>query len=293
VLLAVKHLPLAVVLAIAASAALPAFADTAVWAMRGERNTVYLAGSVHALPASDSTLPSAIERAYADAEALVMEIDLDDVDPVEAARFMTERGLLPSGQSLKSMVSDEHYAQLAKLTTALGVPVAGVDRLEPWAAALLITQLAITRAGFDVQLGIDHQLAERAKRDRKPITGLETLTQQLEVFDSQPYDEQVKFLALSSIEVDTVAKELGELIAAWRDGDLDALTRELTEAFADAPRLYAALLTERNHAWVPQILALRAAKEDYLVVVGALHLAGGDSVIRLLEARGAKLERLR
>jgi uncharacterized protein len=289
----VKHLIIATVLTVGSFATLPTRADSAVWVMQGERNKIYVAGSVHALPTSDSVLPGSIEKAYADAEAIVMEIDLDDVNPAEASQFMMQRGLLPSDKSLQSLVSDEHYAKLSKLIASLGIPAAGVDRLEPWAVALLITQLTITRAGFDAQLGIDQQLAARAQRDRKPITGLETLVQQLEVFDSQPYEEQVKFLELSSIEVEAVAKELGELIAAWRSGNLDALTRELTEAFADAPNLYAALLTDRNRAWVPRILELRAAKDDYLVVVGALHLAGDDSVIRLLEARGAKLERLR
>jgi uncharacterized protein YbaP (TraB family) len=286
---ALRHVAWAALIALTS---VPVLADSAVWALRGERNTIYLAGSVHALPANDAALPSTIEKAYADAEALVMEIDLDDMDPAEAARFLMERGVLPADQSLRSLLSAEHYSTVVKLTTSLGFPAAGLERLEPWAVALLITQLAMTRSGFDAQLGVDQQLAQRAQRDRKPITGLETLTQQLQVFDGQSYEEQVKFLQLSSVESQAVAQELGQLIDAWRAGDLDALARELSEAFADTPNLYDALLKERNAAWVPHILQLQASTDDYLVVVGALHLAGDDSVIRMLEARGLKLERL-
>lgn len=272
--------------------ALPAWADSAVWVLRGEHNTIYLAGSVHALPANDSTLPSTVERAYAEAEALVMEIDLDDLNPAEAAQFMLERGVLPAEKSLRDWLTEEQFSTILKLTTSLGIPAANVERLEPWAAALFITQLALMRSGFDAQLGVDQQLAQRAKRDQKPITGLETLTQQLQVFDGQSYEEQVQFLQLSSVESAAMTEQLHQMIAAWRAGDLEALASELDEAFAGTPNLYAALLKARNEAWVPQILDLRSAKDDYLVVVGALHLAGKDSVVRLLEARGVKLERL-
>ena len=57
---------------------LAAFAEAPVWAIRGAHNTVYLAGSVHLLRSRDATLPAAFERAYKGANALVMEIYLDD-----------------------------------------------------------------------------------------------------------------------------------------------------------------------------------------------------------------------
>src|SRR4026209_2280762 len=48
-----------------------------LWSLQGKTNKVYLLGSFHLLKATE-TLPAAMDAAYADAEALVMEIDMDD-----------------------------------------------------------------------------------------------------------------------------------------------------------------------------------------------------------------------
>ncbi|MEJ1960118.1 MAG: TraB/GumN family protein [Gammaproteobacteria bacterium] len=65
-----------------------AHADAPVWAIKGSHNTVYLAGSVHLLPAAEAKLPEAFAKAYSDSSALVMEIDLDDLDPMQAQAWM-------------------------------------------------------------------------------------------------------------------------------------------------------------------------------------------------------------
>ncbi len=267
-------------------------ADSAVWSLQGEHNTVYIAGSVHALPADDADLPSTIERAYADAEALVMELDMDDLDPAEAATFMLQRGTLPADQSLASVLSAAQYAAAAQAAEQLGLPPAILDRLEPWVVTLVLTQAALAQSGYDPMLGVDQQLAAKAQADGKQITGLETLSEQLSLFDDQDYQAQAKFLALSSDDIGAMKSELATLLDGWRNGKLDALEAELQREFAGAPELYRALLSQRNANWVPKILALRQGTDDYLVLVGALHLVGQDGLIALLEQRGFKLSRL-
>ena len=278
-------------LAVCLSAA-TAQADSAVWSLAGKRNTVYIAGSVHALPANDSALPATIERAYADAEVLVMELDMDDLDPAEAATFMLQRGTLPADQTLSQVLSPQQYQAAIKAGDELGLPAMAMDKLEPWVVTLLLTQAAIAKSGYDPLLGVDQQLATRAQADAKEILGLETLSEQLALFDDQSYEQQGQFLALSSDDVAAAKSELAALLDGWRTGKLDALEAELRREFDGAPELYRALLSERNAKWMPKILALRDGPEDYLVVVGALHLVGADGVIALLEQRGVKLTRL-
>ena len=60
-------------------------AASPVWAIHGDHNTVYLAGSVHLLKANDSALPAAFDRAYAGSQSFVMEIDLGKADATAAA----------------------------------------------------------------------------------------------------------------------------------------------------------------------------------------------------------------
>jgi uncharacterized protein len=259
--------------------------DSLVWTLRGERNTVYLAGSVHALPKEHAEFPPALERAYAGADAVVMEVDLDDLNPLEAVQFITSNGTLPAGQTLQQVVGDK-YSTVAALAASLDVPEFAISKLEPWAAAMVLTQFALTKSGFEAELGIDMQLVDRARADKKAITGLETVADQLSVFDDRSLAEQTRFLLDSADDAPQLSEDLDRLVVAWRTGDLAALDREFQKERARTPALYDALLGARNRKWIPQIEALLDDDRDYLVVVGALHFVGDDGLLTLLKKAG-------
>jgi uncharacterized protein YbaP (TraB family) len=259
-----------------------------VWVMKGAKNTVYLAGSVHALPREQAGFPAQLEQAYAASRVIVMEVDLDDMDPLEAVQFVTSRGTLPEGETLETVIGAERYVKVAKLAGALEVPELVISRLEPWAAAMVLTQFALAKTGYDAQLGIDMQLVDRARADGKAVDGLETVEDQLGVFDARSIDEQTRFLLDSADDVPLLAGDLERLVSAWRAGDLDALERELAAERVHAPELYEELLGVRNRKWLPKIEALLQRDHDYLVVVGALHFVGQDGLLELLRRDGHK-----
>jgi uncharacterized protein YbaP (TraB family) len=262
--------------------------ETSVWSMKGTRNTVYLAGSVHALPQGHADFPEQLERAYDAAQVIVLEVDLDDMDPLDAVQFITTNGTLPADQSLEDVVGAESYKRISTLAASLEVPEIVIARLEPWAAALVLTQFALTKTGFDANLGIDMQITERARTDGKPIEGLETVIDQLSVFDDRSYEEQTRFLLDSAEDAPRLNDDLQKLITAWRVGDLQALEKEFIKEREKSPELYDALLGTRNRQWLPKIEALLEEDQDYLVVVGALHFVGRDGLLALLRSNGHK-----
>ena len=67
------------------------------------------------------------------------------------------------------------------------------------------------------------------------------------------------------------------------------MAKILQEGFDEYPDLYRPLTVDRNRQWLPHIEQLLDDSEDYLVVVGALHLVGQESVIDLLERKGHKV----
>jgi uncharacterized protein YbaP (TraB family) len=262
--------------------------ESSVWSMKGERNTVYLAGSVHALPKDHSEFPEQLERAYKEAEVIVLEVDLDDMNPLDAVKFITTNGTLPEDKSLKDVVGASSYERIAALAASLEVPEIVIAKLEPWAAALILTQFALNKTGFDANLGIDMQITERARADGKPVEGLETVIDQLSVFDNRSFEEQTRFLLDSADDAPQLNEDLRKLIAAWRAGDLRALEKEFLKERAKSPELYDALLGVRNRQWLPKIEALLKEDRDYLVVVGALHFVGRDGLLALLRSDGHK-----
>jgi len=261
---------------------------SAVWALKGQRNTVYLAGSVHALPKEHAQFSPQLEQAYDAADAILMEVDLDDLNPLEAVQFLATNGTLPASQTLADVIGEDEYASVASLANSLDLPEMAISRLEPWAAAMVLTQFALMKTGFDPQLGIDMQLTERARGDGKPIEGLETIDEQLGIFDSRSQQEQIRFLLDAAEDVPDMRQDLDRLIAAWRSGDLRALEREVQKERAQAPELYDELLGARNRKWLPKIEALLDEDRNYLVLVGTLHFVGRDGLLELLKRAGHK-----
>ncbi|HVO46049.1 MAG TPA: TraB/GumN family protein [Steroidobacteraceae bacterium] len=271
---------------------LTAHAGSPVWAIRGEHNTVYLAGSVHLLKSDDSDLPPAFDRAYRGSKSLVMELAMDKVDPSEIASWMFEHGLLKDGATLRSTIGEERYRRVSQAADRLGVPVEVIDQLEPWALGLQLLELRYMQLGFDPQQGVELQLQHRAQSDGKPISGLETVDEQLGVLQGMSYPDQARFLDMIVSEMQDVEGETRSVVNAWRSGDSDKLAALLSDEYKSFPALYRLLVTDRNRRWVPQIEKLLHGDQDCFVVVGALHLVGNGGLLELMRRDGYRPEAL-
>ena len=86
-------------------------------------------------------------------------------------------------------------------------------------------------------------------------------------------------------------KDADQLIGDWARGDTEALARTLVHDFDKFPDLYRSLIVDRNRKWADEISALLDDDQNYLIVVGALHLVGNDSVIEFLRKRGHPAKR--
>ena len=265
-----------------------------LWAVEGQQNTVYLLGSVHLLRDADQLgLPGAAEAAYADAERLVMEIDLDDpavASPVAMISEMQRSALLPAGSTLREVLGSDHAA-IATQAAHAGLDLAMLDGFAPWFVATLLLQAELAGRGFRPELGVEQRIAERALRDGKPIEGLETPAEQFAVLARLPLPLQKRFLQMTLEETESIDSDLERMLEAWRTGDAEALAELLSDGYEEFPELYGPLTEQRNRAWVEEIGALLDDADDYLVVVGALHLVGRDSVVDLLRRRGYEVTR--
>lgn len=262
-----------------------------LWSLQGKTNKVYLLGSMHLLKESEQ-LPAAIDSAYTDADALIMELDMDDLDPLQMQQAALELAMQPEGRTLQQQLGPKIYEQFVAKTRALGVEPAMLDRFQPWFAAITLVQLQLMKLGFDPEAGVEKRLTRRAAGDGKKIQGLETVREQLEIMARLPEKQQREFLLYSVEDAERMATEVDELLASWRSGDAAAMAKLLQEGFDEYPDLYRPLTVERNRKWLPQIEQLLDDREDYLVVVGALHLVGKESVIDLLERKGYKVKQL-
>lgn len=261
-------------------------ADPAVWQVKGRDNTLYLLGTIHMLPA-DEQLADSIQQAYQHARQLVMEVDMDDMDPAITHHLMMELGRLPPGKSLFALLDAETRRQLQITADTLGIDSQLLTRFQPWLAAITLEQIQLTRMGFAAEGGIEMQLTQRALQDHKAIQGLETLKQQLNLFAQMDMRTQQAYLRQTLDELQEPDEDLPALLQAWRTGNIPQLQILMRQSFDASPELMTRLLTERNQRWLQSIKSLLDKQsDDYLVAVGALHLVGEQGLVSLLRQAG-------
>lgn len=264
-----------------------------MWVVDGAANRVYLLGSVHLLRREDHPLPQVIDTAYDDAETLFMEIDMDELDPISTQAAINRLGLLGDDRTLQDVMGAALYKQALDAATALDIPLEMLAKTEPWYAAITIEQLALARIGFNPQYGIEMHLVKKAADDGKAVHGFETIEEQLQLLDSLSLDAQRDLLLQTLDEGRNIEAIMDEMIGAWRHGDIRFLEDELLTDLEQYPELYETIVARRNRSWVETVDTLLEHSDDYLVIVGALHLIGDDGVPKLLEQRGFKVRQMR
>ncbi|MGD9843352.1 MAG: TraB/GumN family protein, partial [Steroidobacteraceae bacterium] len=211
-------------------------ADPAIWQVKGKHNTLYLLGTIHMLP-SDEQLTNNIQRAYGEAEQLLMEIDMDDIDPVATQVATTRLGLLPDGQNLVTQLNPATQRKLKIAADKVGLDSQLLGQFQPWLAAVTLEQLTYAKQGFAAESGIEMQLTRQAIQDHKSIQGLETLDEQLGLLANLDQAVQRDFLRQTLDELDESTDDLAQLLQAWRNGDTQHLQTMLYEGLTENPQL--------------------------------------------------------
>ncbi len=274
-------------------AATDAAPKPAIWKVADVGTTVYLFGTVHVLPPTLTWHSPAVDKALNEANAVYFETDTD-VDPEVFREILQRLGMYDPAERLSDRLSKQDFERLKAALIKLDLPLVAVESMRPWYAGIVISEAVVRRAGYDVSSGVESVLRPAAQGAGKDIRFLETLEEQLAAFATLAEEIQVRFLISGLAEIDGAGKELGDLINAWKSGDVDALNQLLIVDDLDAiPELYNALLKHRNANWAPEIDKLMKSETGtFLVAVGAAHLVGKDSVLEMLKPMGYTAERV-
>ena len=263
----------------------------ALWKIAGRGANVYLFGSFHLLPPEVKWRTPRVDRALEESRVLVCELDPAIAqDQQVMLQLIRKYGVLPQGETLPAVLPPGLNAELERSATALGLPAANLAPMRPWLAALTVSVRFIVSQGFDPQGGVDRVLADWARSSGRPIASLETADSQLRVFSELTREQETELLAVSLKQIRETPQMLGEMLAAYRSGDTAAMEKTLKAGFDEVPQLRRRLMRDRHEQWLPQIEKMIAGGRSHFIVVGAAHLAGPDSVVAMLRARGVKVE---
>jgi len=273
----------------AKTAAVQQGAKSCLWTVSAPSNKIYLLGSLHVLKQDTYPLADAIERAYADSRVIIFETDIAAMqEPGMQARLL-ELGLYPAEQNLLQHLDGDTRQRLAKKLDEVGLPLEQFSRFKPWFVALTLTTLELQRMGYDPAYGVDIHFYNRATSDGKEIGFLEPAEYQINLLGTMVEQDQKNFLRQTLKDLEVVNELAGDLVRSWKDGDAVKLHELLYQSFKDYPELHERLLIQRNKNWIKKIEGAMRTGKNVLIVVGAGHLVGPESVVDLLKKKGYQI----
>ena len=248
---------------------------------RADQPVSYLFGTIHSEDPAVLALPAPVQQAFDTAENVVLEVRLD----LEAMLFSSQVMLLGEGRLLSEITGKDLFEQTSRAIQSRGIPEIVLDRMKPWAAAVTLSMPAP-----DTGEVLDMLLYQRALQAGKQVFGLESIHEQLAVFDDMPEREQLVLLrdAVENFpEIDALHREL---LDAWMQRDLAKLMAINAAALQAGDRELAAELQDRLIIRRNQLMAERLQpylqEGNVFVAVGALHLPGETGLLSLLAQRG-------
>jgi len=270
--------------------AVVARAEPAMWVIRDKDSTIYLIGTLHLLRHDTEWNAAKVRKAVAESSELWLEVaDIDDQASV--APIIAQYGM-DREKTLSSKLNATQKEKLAKLAATYGVPLASLEPMKPWMAALMFAVLPLQKAGYDPNAGIDRLLKAQAEKEGDKIYGFETAEEQVRFFAELPESEQIAFLEETLGDAEKGLAQLEKLAKAWIDGDNETIGNILVNEFKkEAPAVYEKFLVQRNIAWSEKIAEILKGSGVQQIAVGAAHLAGPDSLQVQLAKRGIKVER--
>ncbi|MFC3174412.1 TraB/GumN family protein [Novosphingobium bradum] len=264
-------------------------ARPALWKIADADTTIWLFGTIHALPAGVEWFEGPVAAAIKGADQLVTEIPETPQDQMKAA--VLQNALLPEGKSLRALLAPATRAKFERALTKYGLPVEAFDRFEPWYAAVALTALPLAQSGYSPDNGVDERIGAEMKRLGRARIGLETAQDQFRMFAGLPMAVQKRYLAEVLDGIGTMNEELAAIVREWTAGSPERLAA-LLNADEDDPHMVKALLTDRNKTWAAWLQKRLAQPGTVFVAVGAGHLAGKDSVQDVLARAGLAVTRV-
>ena len=254
-----------------------------LWKISGNglKDTSYLFGTMHT---ADARIISMSERArpYFDgSKAYAMELDPDGEKNMMG---LMGKMMMGKGYSLQKMIPGKEYGYLDSICTSqMGVPMSMFDNVSP---IIIMTIFEGVSMGLDESAltgkaqVLDLYLHDQAKKAKKKIIGIETVTEQLSALGSLPYQDQADMLTQ---EVDSfrVNKNSGqEVLKYYLAQDLDSLSANDDDS-KKSENFYKTLVTDRNERMANRMGEF-IKKQSTFIAIGAMHLPGDAGVIALL-----------
>ena len=288
----------------AASAAQTLEAETVLWKIsKAGQPDSYLLGTIH-VGKQGYQLPKSFQAALQNSKQLVIETEAADETYLmqhadEAQRIVAT---MAHTQPLKETLGSQRLAAVrTKFANSSAIaemaPLLQDDSaLAPWVVSFYLGYAAVPNQ-YSLKNGVDLLLLKTARQQNKPVVSLESGVDVLAMLrDNTPDDVAIRSIddwLAHEVEVRDEAAQMlqnyeqGRISQLWQNAHGEALLRYVNpQDHAHIQKIMdEILLKQRNHKWLPKLLA-ELPKNSNVVAVGTAHLFGEHGLIALLRKNG-------
>lgn len=258
--------------------------NSTLWKIEGNglEKPSYLFGTIHIT--CDATIKPEVKKALDETSKVVLEIDMDD--PELQLKMMSGMHM-KDGKKISDLVSEDEFKIIdVMITREVGMPLKMLETIKPF---FLISMLYPKLLDCPMQ-SFEQELLKVAKEQEDTIDGLETIEDQMQVFEDIPYEDQVVDLlrtAKDNLAYDKATFD--KMLETYNNEDITAMVEMMNdENNVSVSKHQDKLLDNRNKNWIPKISAF-AKEQPTFFGVGAGHLAGENGVINLLRKAGFRV----
>lgn len=262
----------------------PAIYDRGLlWRIEGNAaSPSHLFGTIHVADREILDIPKPVAEALAASKVFVMETLPD----LEQLATLPELLFFQKGESLRKLISRPLFDRTSEILEGYFLSPENVSRMKPWAAFLTMNYPAESGAV------LDEMLLNRALEQGAEAHGLESMREQLDIFEDLPQDQQLRLLADTVCHYDVVTDDFAVMKRLYLSRDLKGLYEYSNRYTArDEPmykELLTNLLTRRNHVMAERMLPYLEQGAAF-IAIGAMHLPGDEGILNLLRERGFEL----
>ncbi len=249
----------------------------------------YILGTIHSEDPRVLDFSPGILKALKRVDTFIMEADVD----LNSFSQMSASMIFTDGRTLKSVVGNQLYQRASDALLKYGLPEIAFNQLKPWAVYAILSVPKPKTGQF-----MDLVLLEKARAQNKKVIGLETVDEQLAIFENMSMNDQVALLKDVLDHLPQIPDMLEKLLTTYAAGDLEEVAR-LAKKFnglisdqSAAERLLKQVIDDRNMKMVDRMLPY-LLEGDTFIAVGALHLPGKTGILKQLQKRGFKVGRIK
>ncbi|RAK20589.1 hypothetical protein B0I03_1078 [Flavobacterium aquaticum] len=256
-----------------------------LWKISGNglKHESYLFGTIHIT--CDATLDENTLKALENTKQLYLELDMDEKSmQMQMMKYM----MMKDGVKLSTLLNADDFKTVDEfLKKNMNMSAKMFDSFKPF---MITTMLYPKMLDCPFQ-SVESELMKVTKEQNEEVFGLETVEDQMKVFDNISYEIQAEELvktAKSGLDKDKV--ELAKMMEIYKSKDIEGMLKMMDDSDNKiTSENQDVLLNNRNKNWIPIIIKTIKDKPTFFGV-GAGHLAGEEGVIKLLRKQGYKVE---